>query len=413
MYAGGGDGPTPLRIGLPLAVVSSIAIWTLLGHLIVSLVSQQVLGEIFLTPQHADIRDQGTRHVIDRDQVTAVAPMLMPCLDWGISLSGRWPVMRRVRPLKTDLVTPHGRVRMLGDWGSPEAKWIATVMQIWSDRPLQPVHDLAREPIDDPAYCERRAHRIHVVGYCLAALLLCIAGGFIAGVVVPGLSSDTWPATRGHMIRSEMSESRDNRTRHIEYAYRVEGSDYHSDRLGYLRDLDDDFITGHPKGSGVAVYYDPHRPQRSVLVRGISPFGWCLIGVVTLGVLPGLLTAWSLARYPVSMSLAPLAAYRVPMPMPPSARPRGDRKSPDLLRHLPSRTKIWAVRIGRLSYIGGGICVVVLFVKLAQEARSATDYHALQRAIEQCIAAILVWLGVLLLWFAVVMFLNRRHGRKL
>ncbi len=71
------------------------------------------------------------------------------------------------------------------------------------------------------------------------------------------------------------------------YSYRVEGREYHGQRYRYgqLRgqqtDWINEFLSAHPVGSEIEVFYAADRPEESVLVKGLQGSDLCLLLLVS------------------------------------------------------------------------------------------------------------------------------------
>jgi hypothetical protein len=119
-----------------------------------------------------------------------------------------------------------------------------------------------------------------------------------------GLDSLRWTHTTGTLERIwQVSNSSDSATDdehavHAHYTYCVDGRTYQGRRLSY-RTMSDlpfaealDLMHGLRKGSEVDVYYDPTRPERSVMIPGSGTGN--IVGLVTLLVLAVFLgLAWA------------------------------------------------------------------------------------------------------------------------
>lgn len=136
-------------------------------------------------------------------------------------------------------------------------------------------------------------------------VLLLLSGGFVGfgfWMLWIARRSRSWPTVPGTMLHSgtEYVQDPDRLSSHwrpsVHYEYIVQGvryvgTDLHADEDLMLlsRDAVRDIVASYPVGSTVNVYYDPHRPGRSVL----RPGGGCLAFLaILLGV--SMLSAWIL-----------------------------------------------------------------------------------------------------------------------
>jgi hypothetical protein len=112
-------------------------------------------------------------------------------------------------------------------------------------------------------------------------------------------ASQSWPSTPGVVAESRVTSSTstdsdgDTSTTyspHVEYTYQVGGQEYRGKDItfgfkqGYGNPSKaEEMVTRYPEGSPVTVFYDPAKPQRSVLERKVGGFGSSLvIGIIFL-----------------------------------------------------------------------------------------------------------------------------------
>ncbi len=100
-----------------------------------------------------------------------------------------------------------------------------------------------------------------------------------------GRITEAWPEASGHVLSSEVRGAPfgpGNVVAEVRYSYRVNGATLHSDRLTFrhfasVRQAE--LAAYHfPVGSSVKVYYDPARPERSVLMPGTGSLPWLRAG---------------------------------------------------------------------------------------------------------------------------------------
>ena len=107
----------------------------------------------------------------------------------------------------------------------------------------------------------------------------------MAGEIVNGVASRSWPKTQGTLVRSYVEEWRSNRGGRSYnlvaiYRYEVDGKPYENDRISFARQQqagdraigEQELAKVAPSGKPCAVYYDPSDPKRSCLVPGSSLF---------------------------------------------------------------------------------------------------------------------------------------------
>ncbi len=141
----------------------------------------------------------------------------------------------------------------------------------------------------------------------IIGLIIAGIGGVIAGSVLVDLRtakrSAAWPQVKGKVLTSRVSRREGSYSVRLEYEYAVDGVQYTSDRIkfgatvtvGSGKEEANAITERYPVGSEVTVYYDPHKPSRSVLEREVEAranfidvlFAVLLVGIGTY-VLSGL-----------------------------------------------------------------------------------------------------------------------------
>ncbi|MEO8034904.1 MAG: DUF3592 domain-containing protein [Acidobacteriota bacterium] len=121
-------------------------------------------------------------------------------------------------------------------------------------------------------------------------------GGWLltAGVLAldGALRSRRWPATEGVVLVSDLHRESDEGTSYraeIAYQYRVDEHEFIGNRPRFANWMKSSLsapalrlLREFRKGSNVTVFYDPHDPAKSVLVRGVNG---AVILAVTFGVI--------------------------------------------------------------------------------------------------------------------------------
>jgi hypothetical protein len=112
-----------------------------------------------------------------------------------------------------------------------------------------------------------------------------------------GVASRGWKRTTCKILKAYVDEHRDRETddvrysAHVLYAYSVHGRTYQCRRLtfratrGLVHSNALDLLKGMVQGRQVDAFYDPRRPSRAVLVRGIciNNFVHLLLALAFLG----------------------------------------------------------------------------------------------------------------------------------
>ena len=105
-----------------------------------------------------------------------------------------------------------------------------------------------------------------------------------------GQASETWPTVQGGVIYSKVVTSHDSKGRmqyrpDIQYAYRVDGKEYKSNKIeaaGTSSSSDSssayESVSQYPAGRSVTVHYNPVKPWVSVLQSGIASSTYWLFG---------------------------------------------------------------------------------------------------------------------------------------
>jgi len=124
---------------------------------------------------------------------------------------------------------------------------------------------------------QRRARKI------AAVLILGMAIGLIQDrvrLLQAGQHSLQWPTVIGEVIDADVSQIAGTQTGagwmvRVRYAYEVDDIEFQGDRMTFSRRIGgrtriqaDDELVQYVPGGAVLVYYDPERPQRSVLEPG-------------------------------------------------------------------------------------------------------------------------------------------------
>lgn len=138
-----------------------------------------------------------------------------------------------------------------------------------------------------------------------ASIFFGLAGIAVVAITASNLReaarSRSWPVTKGRISRSELETVRLSPGARrgatvtayrplIEYEYRVDGRDYHSQcvRLGATRATTAERagaeLAAFAVGSTVEVHYDPHAPERAMLETRVGLLTYtALIGLVFIG----------------------------------------------------------------------------------------------------------------------------------
>lgn len=121
-----------------------------------------------------------------------------------------------------------------------------------------------------------------------------------------GRASSGWPVVRGKInyarVQSRRTNNRTDYTASIRYSYSINGTSYTgneitaSDKNFKTRSRADAALRPYPVGSEVDVYYNPSKPQQSVLETGLPMNVFLLMGVGVFCFLLAVLVIMSLFK---------------------------------------------------------------------------------------------------------------------
>jgi len=114
-------------------------------------------------------------------------------------------------------------------------------------------------------------------------------------------ASASWPTADGIVTRSQVSHSTDaeggdSYQPQVTYKYSANNSTYENNTIKFgensysSRRKADEIAANYPIGKSVAVYYDPEKPDRSVLEPGVSAGSYIVIGIGVFFILITLIT---------------------------------------------------------------------------------------------------------------------------
>jgi hypothetical protein len=103
-------------------------------------------------------------------------------------------------------------------------------------------------------------------------------------------ASTSWPTADGVVTRSEVTHSTDadgvdSYSPEITYSYKVDNTNFINSTIKFgensygNRKKAEGIAAGYPIGKNVTVYYDPEKPDRSVLEPGVSAGSYIVIGI--------------------------------------------------------------------------------------------------------------------------------------
>ncbi len=188
-----------------------------------------------------------------------------------------------------DLITVDGALRVLRNWKMHDLRWIVEALV-----GLTGVEHGGELALTGALHASEGDGRPVLIAPCtsnndrgsLAWLML----GF--GVLITcffiwsaplGLSTYGWRQTTGEVLRVAMEPNGKGTQRDptIQYRYQIDGQYLTNDRFWYAMRNDTgrikQIVNDYPKGSAITVYYDPSRPSRSVLIKGIDPYLYVLM----------------------------------------------------------------------------------------------------------------------------------------
>ena len=138
----------------------------------------------------------------------------------------------------------------------------------------------------------------------IVGIILLLGGLGVAGEVrdvVRGVRAESWPTTRAEVTR--VWGGGQSQSRGLEYAYRVEGSRYTSQRVGYSLPPFHNEYRLHDVGDTIEIRFDPTRPSSAVIRPGMSLSGF-LSGLLLS------LMALALGLYLLTKPPGPEAAHK-------------------------------------------------------------------------------------------------------
>lgn len=114
-------------------------------------------------------------------------------------------------------------------------------------------------------------------------------------------ASESWPTADGVVIRSEVTrstdaEGSDSYSPEITYAYTVNNEQLANKTIKFgensysNRRKAEEIANSYPVGRNVTVYYDPEKPDKSVLEPGVSAGSYIVIGIGVFFILITLIT---------------------------------------------------------------------------------------------------------------------------
>ncbi len=131
-------------------------------------------------------------------------------------------------------------------------------------------------------------------------LCVCLIGGGVYHWVQAGVDTTSWPSVKGRILDSwgaPTGNSRGTRPRRyglrLRYEYRVDGARHEGTRVTLLsrrvlttssrQEVRDILRSNYKAGEPVAVYYDPEKPSRAVLVPQASESRLPGVGMILFG----------------------------------------------------------------------------------------------------------------------------------
>ena len=95
--------------------------------------------------------------------------------------------------------------------------------------------------------------------------------------VATGLASLRWQATKGRVLARDIDDRYDKYQPALEYSYEASGAQYRGHRISFDFDLRRNaahaallLFHKYRPGQEITVFFDPARPYRSVIERGVS-----------------------------------------------------------------------------------------------------------------------------------------------
>ena len=287
-----------------------------------SMAGPQIKGEAVVDSQKLRLTDRGNGYEFPLGQIHSLRHVVYPGSRLEMDL-GRPPseLFFRGRRTALEVRVPEGQVEFFHFFEEDKVAWMAENVSrlVFPDRPpVTPeaidASESTSQVIASKQYGKQR--RMMIRGTLFIGSLATLASGWYA---CRGLSSLAWPSVQGRVISSHYEETQGSRgdphyEAEVKYSYEVLGSKYTNDDIGFMRTPSDDvvkeLVAKHPAGAPITVYYDRSRPAMSIVIPGLGPLYWLLVGVSLVPLLVGI--NW--ARSPTSLQQDALAArYRVVM----------------------------------------------------------------------------------------------------
>ncbi|HTL27786.1 MAG TPA: DUF3592 domain-containing protein [Tepidisphaeraceae bacterium] len=192
---------------------------------------------------------------------------------------------RRAPRTGLEIHVPAGRIRILDGIGAARVHWLADQLNRLAGLP-----SCDSQTADDDLMAYAASSRITkpiALGGVLVGIAMSVS---VVCNLVPGLRSLSWPSVNGLMTSSSFTGHGAGLSASylaaVRYHYSVNGKQYVSDHLSFGFSPADDLevrqlIHAHPKGASIRVYYNPARPEQSVLLTGVGGMT-ALLGVASV-----------------------------------------------------------------------------------------------------------------------------------
>jgi hypothetical protein len=263
---------------------------------LIFILASVMAAEAILKDGLLQLMDRGTRYNIPISQIASIRHVANCGSRLEIDLSG--PPSRvffRGRRTAVEIEVPGGKLHFFRAWEEPKVAWLAAQLNrlIFPDRPGQPAdHPSVHQPADNLVVAGSMTGKSARLG---ASFLFVAAVGMGTALGIPSfraLESRTWPRADGRVLHSKYEERDSGEEKQktfiaeLKYSYAVHGETYTNDDIGTLHDNDDTvvrkLVTGHPDGSSITVYYNPHRPEDSTVLPGVGWAFWFIFALTVL-----------------------------------------------------------------------------------------------------------------------------------
>jgi hypothetical protein len=294
------NAPAPLSwLPMILGGVCLLGFFAGLIFLATCVAASSMRGDAVVDSQKLRLKDRGNLYEFPIEEIRSLRQVVYPGSRLEADLER--PVRHllfRGRRTALQVEVSDGQIEFFHFFEEPKVAWMAENVSrlVFANRPRA----TTTEPTDDRDSTARviasklygKPRRMLALGGIIFGAIATLASGWYA---YRGLSSLEWPSVQGQVISSHYEETHDSSKAEIKYSYKVLGSTYTNDDFGFTRSLSDDvvkeLVTQHPAGSPITVYYNRSRPANSIVIVGLGPLHWLIVGISLVPLSIGLLLA--------------------------------------------------------------------------------------------------------------------------